>query len=112
MPGFRIGRLSLAVFALLGALGAAAPAQAEAAAEVLSPLVATPLTSPNPVLGSDNKTHLAYEFMLVNMAPSVLTVEKVETLEQRLVQVQQRFPQIEEKLANRIRHHSKLIADN
>ena len=81
MPGFRIGRLSLAVFALLGALGAAAPAQAEAAAEVLSPLIATPLTSPNPVLGSDNKTHLAYEFMLVNMAPSVLTVEKVETLD-------------------------------
>ena len=81
MPVPRIGRLSLAVFALRVASGAAAPAQAEAAAEVLSPLVATPLTSPNPVPGSDDKTHLAYEFMLVNMAPSVLTVEKVETLD-------------------------------
>ena len=47
-----------------------AMAAAVEAEDVVSPLIATPLTSPNPVLGADDKVHLAYEFVLVNMAPS------------------------------------------
>ena len=81
MPIRRVGRLSISVFALFVALSARAPSRAETAAEVVAPLVATPLTSPNPVLGADDKTHLVYEFVLVNMAGSVLTVEKIETLD-------------------------------
>jgi hypothetical protein len=52
-----------------------------AATDVVTPLVATPLAPPNPVLGSDDKTHLAYEIVLMNMAPSTVTVEKVEALD-------------------------------
>jgi Peptidase family M23 len=49
--------------------------------EVVSPLVATPLTSPNPVLGADDKVHLAYEIVLVNMGPGEIGLKKVETLD-------------------------------
>ncbi len=63
----------------------AAPASARAetvgAEEVVSPLVATPIASPNPVLGSDDKIHLAYEIVLMSMASGKVTIEKVETLD-------------------------------
>ncbi len=63
----------------------AAPASARAetvgAEEVVSPLVATPIASPNPVLGSDAKIHLAYEIVLMSMASGKVTIEKVETLD-------------------------------
>jgi hypothetical protein len=49
--------------------------------DVVSPLVATPLTSPNPALGADDKVHLAYEIVLVNMAPADIGLKKVETLD-------------------------------
>jgi hypothetical protein len=73
----------MAVACGLALLGISAPAQAQTASadDIVTPLVATPLTSPNPVLGSDGKTHLAYEIVLMNMAPSNVTVEKVETLD-------------------------------
>ena len=51
------------------------------AADVATPLVATPLTSPNPVLGSDDKTHLAYEIVLMSMAASPVGIDKIETLD-------------------------------
>jgi hypothetical protein len=49
--------------------------------DVVSPLVVMPLTSPNPVLGGDDKVHLAYEMVLVNMAPGDIGLKKVETLD-------------------------------
>ena len=49
--------------------------------DVVSPLVVMPLTSPNPVLGADDKVHLAYEIVLVNMAPGDIRLKKVETLD-------------------------------
>jgi hypothetical protein len=55
--------------------------QAARAEDVLAPLVATPIASSNPVLGADGKTHLAYEMMLMNMAPGAVTLEKVEALD-------------------------------
>jgi hypothetical protein len=41
--------------------------QTAIADDVLSPLVAIPIASPNPVLGADNKIHLPYEIVLVNL---------------------------------------------
>ncbi|MFZ0397977.1 MAG: M23 family metallopeptidase [Methyloceanibacter sp.] len=49
--------------------------------DVVSPLVVMPLTSPNPVLGADGKVHLAYEIVLVSMAPADIGLKKVETLD-------------------------------
>jgi hypothetical protein len=49
--------------------------------DVVTPLVATPLASPNPVLGSDDKTHLAYEIVLMNIAPGTVAIDKIETLD-------------------------------
>ena len=74
----------LLVFAL--ALGLSPLAQPLLAAaiqpeDVVSPLVVMPLTSPNPVLGADDKVHLAYEIVLVNMAPGDIGLKKVETLD-------------------------------
>lgn len=81
MPVPPIARLSIAVFAWCAAFGPHAAAQSGAEAEVLSPLVATPLASPSPVRGADGKMHLVYELLLVNMAPSRVTLETVETLD-------------------------------
>ena len=56
-------------------------AQAAAPEEMVSPLVATALASPNPVLGADDKVHLAYELVLMNMAPADIGLQKIETLD-------------------------------
>ena len=53
-----------------------AMAAAVEAEDVVSPLIATPLTSPNPVLGADDKVHLAYEIVLVNMAPADIGLKR------------------------------------
>jgi hypothetical protein len=82
----RWGRLCLLVVTLgLALAGLAyrhdAGADEKGPEDVVSPLVATPLTSPNPVLGADDKVHLAYEIVLVNMAPGAIDLKKVETLD-------------------------------
>ena len=83
MPS-RLHSRCLLVFALglgLSTLVQQPIAVAAAPEVVVSPLVATPLTSPNPVLGADDKVHLAYEIVLVNMAPGEIGLKKVETLD-------------------------------
>ena len=79
----KMGVASIGMIAWL--VGSTLPALAETVAttDVVTPLVATPLTSPNPVLGSDNLVHLAYEFTLMNLAPGTVTIEKVETPPER-----------------------------
>jgi len=77
-------RRCLLFFAL--ALGLSTLAQQLLAAaiqpeELVSPLVVMPLTSPNPVLGADDKVHLAYEIVLVSMTPADIGLKKVETLD-------------------------------
>ena len=76
-------RLSISVFTLLVAFGLAVQVKAETVpdSDVVTPLVATPLAPPNPVLGSDDKTHLVYEIVLMNMAPGTVGIDKVETLD-------------------------------
>ena len=44
---------------------------------MVSPLVATPIASPNPVLGADDKVQL----VLLNMAPGDIGLKKIETLD-------------------------------
>lgn len=60
---------------------AACYGQAVIADEVASPLVATPITAPNPVLGADAKTHLVYEIVLINMGSTAVGLGKIETLD-------------------------------
>lgn len=73
----------LGFVALLLVFCARSPIHAETVpdSDVVTPLVAMPIAQPNPVLGADDKTHLAYEFMLMNMAPSIVEIETVETLD-------------------------------
>ena len=49
--------------------------------EVLTPLVATPLSSPHPVRGADNRIHLVYELFVINPTTSVMRLKKLQTLD-------------------------------
>ena len=71
------GRLLAAVVML----AAAAPAFAESPApEVVSPLLATPIAPPNPVLGADRRRHLVYEIVLMDIGESAIALEQIEVL--------------------------------
>jgi hypothetical protein len=60
-------------------LAVAAPALAESpAAEIVSPLVATPIAPPNPVLGADARRHLVYEIVLMDIGGSAIALKKIE----------------------------------
>jgi murein DD-endopeptidase MepM/ murein hydrolase activator NlpD len=72
---------SLVLCAALLPCGITSTTLAVESSDVVTPLVAMPLAEPNPALGADDKIHLAYEFVLMNMAPGVVTIEKVETLD-------------------------------
>jgi hypothetical protein len=61
---------------------AAKPALAESlAAEIVSPLVATPIAPPNPVLGADARRHLVYEIVLMDVGGSAIALNKIEVLD-------------------------------
>ncbi len=75
-------RRRLLVLTLGMILGAAACCGQKAIAdEVLSPLVATPIAAPNPVFGADDKTHLAYEIVLINVGSTRVRLDEIETLD-------------------------------
>jgi len=44
-------------------------------------LVAWPIASPRPVLASDGKVHLVYELLVMNVSSSVMTLDRLETLD-------------------------------
>jgi hypothetical protein len=44
-------------------------------------LVAWPIASPQPVLASDLKVHLVYELLVMNVSSSVMTLDRLETLD-------------------------------
>ncbi|MGI8704566.1 MAG: M23 family metallopeptidase [Sphingomicrobium sp.] len=69
--------------AAMAACLAAAPASAQSlkADEVLSSVVVRPLAKANPVLGADNRVHLAYELLLSNSSSLFLTIDKVEVVD-------------------------------
>ena len=63
-------------------LAAVAPALAEShAPEIVSPLVATPIAPPNPVLGADARRHLVYEIVLMDIGGSAIALKKIEVLD-------------------------------
>lgn len=45
--------------------------------QVVSTVIMRPLALPNPVLGSDNRKHLAFELMVTNPSKDGITIEKV-----------------------------------
>src|SRR5438094_3452118 len=63
-------------------LAAAAPALAESPVpEIVSPLVATPIAPPHPVLGADARRHLVYEIVLMDIGGSAIALKKIEVLD-------------------------------
>ena len=58
----------------------AALAQSLKPNEVMSTLAVHPLADAHPVLGSDNRTHLAYELVVTNPSPFFVTLDKVEAV--------------------------------
>ena len=71
-------RLALAM-ALLGIAG---PASATGESDVLTALLVRVVAPPNPVLGADDKIHLAYELEVVNKSNLVLlTVDSLKVLD-------------------------------
>jgi Peptidase family M23 len=77
----QVKRHHLLVLMLGMILAAACSGQTAIADDVLSPLVATPIAAPNPVIGADDTTHLAYEIALMNMGSTTVDLAKVETLD-------------------------------
>ncbi len=80
MPQLINRRHLLAVAWVLTLTMAAFPVRTALAEDVLSPLVVTPVASPNPVLGADNRVHLAYEIVLMNIGSTEVDIEKIEAL--------------------------------
>lgn len=68
----------LSIIALIAALS---PAVAGAAPEeVLTPVIARVIATPEAVLADDNRQHLAYELELANRAPQKITVRSIQAL--------------------------------
>jgi hypothetical protein len=63
--------------------GNAASSQEHAAGEVVeaTPLVATVLARPQPVLGADNRIHLPYELLVMNLSPLTVQIDAIDTLD-------------------------------
>jgi hypothetical protein len=70
------GAAALLVLAALLA-GPAARASAE---DVLTPVIADTVATPEPVLASDGRQHLAYELQLINRSSAKITVRSIEML--------------------------------
>lgn len=78
-PFLHCGILACAIFA---SLPAAANAQSLKNDEVLSSIILQPVGVPAPVLGADGRMHLAYELLAVNASPSLVTLDRIEALDQ------------------------------
>lgn len=79
--------VALAVAGVLGvSVVTALPSSASTASragtpiETITPLVATPLSSPHPVRGVDDRVHLVYELFVTNPTDSVMELTELETL--------------------------------
>lgn len=61
-------------------LTSAASGQSLKAGQIFSSLSVTPISEPHPVLGADNRVHLAYELVIANPGQFYVTVDKVEAV--------------------------------
>ena len=69
------------LFAALSLVAAPLSAQSLRADEVMSTLAIHPLAKIHPVLGSDDRVHLAYELIVTNPSNMFITVDKVEAID-------------------------------
>lgn len=69
--------------AVLATLLLALPAQGQSLkpGEVFSSISVRPLSEPDPVLGADGRTHLAYELLVVNPSNLFVTLDRVEAVD-------------------------------
>jgi hypothetical protein len=61
------------------------PTSVRSTPDILTGLIASPVTSPHPVVGADGKTHLVYELQLINVTQSDLAVRSVDTVTRRRI---------------------------
>lgn len=71
------------ILAMLATACAVMPASAQSlkSDEVYSSIVVAPESQPHPVLGSDNRIHLAYELVVTNPSRLFMTLDKVEAVD-------------------------------
>jgi murein DD-endopeptidase MepM/ murein hydrolase activator NlpD len=74
-------RIVTAMILATSFLTSAASAQSLKSGQILSSLSVRPLSPPNPVLGTDNRVHLAYELMVSNPGQFFVTLDKVEAVD-------------------------------
>ena len=73
--------IATAAALLLGVAAAPLAAQSLTAGEVLSSLALRPISMPNPVAGSDGRTHLADELVASNASKLFVTLDRVELVD-------------------------------
>ncbi len=83
--GLRYVCFAVAVLTMFVAPGsqATAPDSGATPPDQFTPLAASVLAEPHPVLGADGKIHFAYELLVTNPMPLSITIERLETLDGR-----------------------------
>ncbi|MGE0283636.1 MAG: M23 family metallopeptidase [Rhizobiaceae bacterium] len=71
---------ALAALALVGFAGAAT-GQSLKPDQVMSSVSVQTISEPNPVLGADDRVHLAYELLIANTSHLFITLDKIEAVE-------------------------------
>lgn len=73
----------LSTLAALAMLLLASPAAGQSLkpGEIFSSITTQPISDPDPVLGADGRTHLAYELVVVNPSNLFITLDKVEAVD-------------------------------
>jgi hypothetical protein len=74
-------RVLTLIAAVATSVASPALAQSLKSDEVLSSAMVRPLAQPHPVLGADNRVHLAYELLFSNASKMFLTIDKVEAVD-------------------------------
>jgi hypothetical protein len=75
------GRPVLTLGLLVSLFASVAMAQSLRSGEVVSTITARTLATPDPVLGADNRIHLAYELLISNPSNLFITLDKVEAVD-------------------------------
>lgn len=73
--------MRLILFAALSLAAAPLAAQSLRAVDVMSTLAVRPLAKIHPVLGSDDRVHLAYELVITNPSKMFVTLNQIEALD-------------------------------
>lgn len=77
------GCLLVLVALQAGSGSAVARAATLAADEIFSSILVAPIATTRAVLGADDRVHLAYELMLVNTGGALITLDRIEALDEK-----------------------------